>query len=472
MENQKGSNSLEHFFEIEGFKEKANFLSDLLHQYSVEYAISHTGSIKGNVNEKNRSGQSYLYKKLGMESEVLEIKMRDKIHISYLQMATDTALKRYPYLTVKLVEKDGDFYLVENPIPVIVKEMSTLRSLGSSRVNYHLIDITCKKTTMFISFHHALCDGEGIKPFVETQLYYYCLYRYNMRKKRQKPVSKIRLANDPLLEGETNDPFLIRYETSGKEYPKISRDGFALDENVKTDDSQDYRYEIRINHAAFLSFAKKNNATPAIAVGLIMNQAIRNLYPNFDKPVICNIALSMRAALGCENTFKNCVRSMAFHYTKALSERPLKEQATEYRRILNEQREPDYVKTEANEQIGLFEKLDQLDSYEKKQKIMSFFEEMLLNTYIISYLGQFNLGYNEKYIHSINLYNSGVTGLGINVIAAGQYFLLGFKQSFPSDRYVCEFAAVLKGYGLDCEVSDCIPFTTPTDSLIKRKTSC
>jgi hypothetical protein len=180
------------------------------------------------------------------------------------------------------------------------------------------------------------------------------------------------------------------------------------------------------------------------------------------------MASSIRRALACENTFKNCVKSISFPYSKKFSELPLSEQVTEYRSLLDAQRSEDYVKKEVNGMIGLFQKLDTLPSYDEKKQIMSFFEDTLLNTYVTSYVGQFNLGYNEEHVESIHLYNSGTTGLGINMCATGKYFVLDFKQSFPSDRYVTEFAAVLRSYQLDCDVSECIKFKTPADSLMKR----
>jgi hypothetical protein len=442
-------------------------LFDLLREQTVNYAIENSGSVKGQTNEKNRAGQSYLYKRFGMESEVFEIKMNGRVHIAALQQAVNTALQRYPYLTVKFAEKDGDFYFIENLIPLTVKETSVLRPLGGLKTNYHLIDVTCKESSIFVSFHHALCDGEGIKPFIETLLYYYCRIRY--RNMEKDPVPGIRLSKDELLDGETKDPFLEFYEVTDSEFPKLSRDGFSLDENVKIDDDINYRYEMFINHDVFLGFAKAHNATPSIALGLIMNQAVKNLYPDFDKPITYNMASSIRRALSCENTFKNCVKSVSFPYSKEFSELPLTEQATEYRRLLNVQRSEEYVKKEVNGMIGLFQKLDGLSSYDEKKQIMSFFEDTLLNTYVSSYVGQFNLGYNEEHVESIHLYNSGTTGLGINMCATGKYFVLDFKQSFPSDRYVTEFANVLGSYGLGCRVSECIAFKTPTDSLMKRK---
>ncbi len=99
---------------------------------------------------------------------------------------------------------------------------------------------------------------------------------------------------------------------------------------------------------------------------------------------------------------------------------------------------------------------------------MSFFESMTLDTYIVSYLGRFNLGKNVKFIDEIHLYNSGTSGLGINMISSGEKIIIDFKQSFSTDKYVKAFCNELSDLKLDYKLSECIPFITPCDSLIKR----
>ena len=378
----------------------SNWLHDLydtMKRSEKEMLIRRSGSTPEGKNEKIRSGQSYLYKRYGMKSEVMEVRFKDKITGSFLNQALLTAMKRYPYFNTKLVEKDGDFYIVQNEQSMIARRTKELARLGHISCGYHLIDITYYGYSIYISFHHALCDGRGVMPFIETLIYYYCDLKYG-----RKPVPEgVRLADDPLLPGETDDPFLQEYDFDGKK-------------------------------------------------------------------MFVNIAADMRDALGVPNTFKNCVKSMNLPYSREFSEKSLTEQATEYRELLKAQRDGDFCRKEANAMIGLSNKLDTLDSYEEKQKIMTFFEGMTLNTYIISYLGAFRLGENARYISEIHLYNSGTIGLGINMISCGENFVLDFKQNFQSDKYVRAFCEELEKLGIAYTVSDRIPFVTPGDSIIKR----
>ncbi|MGM9647881.1 MAG: hypothetical protein ACI3YH_07110 [Eubacteriales bacterium] len=428
--------------------------------------IASSGSVPGAKLERIRSGQSYLYQKNGMESEVMEIRLHQKVWGSVLNQALTEALKRYSYLNTKLVELDGDFYIVQNDIQLTAKKTKRLARLGHIACGYHLVDVTYYDKTIYVSWHHALCDGKGIKPFVETLLYYYCQTRYHSHASSEG----IRLAKSALLPGETVDPNLEKHPyDESKEPINLSRDAYALPENVIEEHDTDYRYEIRIPSARFMEVCKETRATPAILVSLLVSGGIANLYPDFDKPINANIAVDIRDALDAPNTFKNCVRSMPLPFDREFLTLSLSEQAAKQRVLLNAQRDRDLCRRTADASLVMFEKLDSLPDYASKQQMMDFFNGMLLNTYVISYLEQMVLNGNTRYVENICFYNSGAAGLGVTMLSVGDYFCLNFKQSFESDKYVIAFCNGLDKLSIGYTVSDVIPFTTPKDSLIKRK---
>ena len=81
-----------------------------------ETLIAGSGSTREGGREKIRAGQPYLYKKYGMESEVIELVLRDRVSGSFLNQALSQANRRYPYMNTKLIELDGDFYIVQNDV--------------------------------------------------------------------------------------------------------------------------------------------------------------------------------------------------------------------------------------------------------------------------------------------------------------------------------------------------------------------
>ncbi|MBQ8831023.1 MAG: hypothetical protein IJ017_05450 [Oscillospiraceae bacterium] len=428
--------------------------------------IRSSGSTPGAKLEKIRSGQSYLYQKNGMESEVFEITFHKKISGSMLNQALTETVKRYPYLNTKLVELDGDFYIIQNEMHLTAKRTQTLARLGHISCGYHLVDVTYFGKSVYISWHHALCDGKGIKPFVETLIYYYCKLRY-----RSKADSNgIRLANSPLLPDETTEPNLGSYTfDESKEPVNVSRDAYQIPENIIEEHETDYRYDIQIPAAAFMKVCKETGATPVILTSLLVSRGIAKLYPDFDKSINANIAVDIRDALDLPNTFKNCVRSMPLPFEREFLNMTLTQQAEKQRALLTAQRDRDSLRRAANASLGLFDKLDSQPDYKAKQGMMDFFNGMLLNTYIISYLGQMNVGDNARYIDTVGFYNSGAAGLGVNILSCGDKFCFNFKQSFESDKYVKAFLAELDELGVEYKSGGAIPFLTPNDAIIKRK---
>ncbi len=427
--------------------------------------ISSSGSTPGGKYERIRSGQSYLYQTSGMESEVVEVRFHKKVSGSSLNQALLKAMERYPYLNTKFIELDGNFYIVQNEQGLTTRCTKKLSHLGHISCGYHLIDVTYYDKTIYISFHHALCDGKGIKPFIETLIYYYCQLQYKSKAK----ADGIRLAGSPLLDGETTEPNNTGYSFDESKPPvNISRDAYAIPENVVEEHDTDYRYEVGISSASFMKVCKANGATPVVLTSLLTSAGIAGLFPDFDKPINANIAVDIRDALDLPNTFKNCVRSMPLSYSRDFLTMPLSEQAKEQRALLNAQRDRDNCRRAANASLAMFDKFDSLDGYAAKQGMMDFFNGMLLNTYVISYLGQMVLNENAQYIDTIGFYNSGAAGMGITMIACGERFCLNFKQSFESDKYVKAFCRQLDKLGIEYTASDVIPFVTPKDSIIKR----
>lgn len=446
----------------------ANIFGEILSTFernNKEMMISSSGSTPDGKKEKIRSGQSFLYQTNGMESEVVEIRFYEKVSGSFLNLALLKALERYPYLNTKLVELDGDFYIVQNEQSLTTRCTKKLPRLGHISCGYHLIDVTYYDKTIYISFHHALCDGKGIKPFIETLIYYYCELKY----KSKARSDGIRLADSPLLDGETAEPNNTGYSFDESKPPvEVSKDAYALPENVIEEHDTDYRYEVMITSNSYMKVCKRSGATPVVLTSLLASAGIAELFPNFDKPINANIAVDIRDALDLPNTFKNCVRSMPLPFSREFLTMSLNEQAKEQRALLNAQRDRDNCRRAANASLAMFDKLDALDGYETKQGMMNFFNGMLINTYVISYMGQMVLNENAQYIDTVGIYNSGAAGLGITMLATNDKFCLNFKQSFPSDKYVKAFCRQLDKHGIEYTASEVIPFVTPKDSIIKR----
>lgn len=405
-----------------------------------------------------RSGQSFLYRTDGYDSTVIEIRMKDKVTGSYLQVALTNTAKRFPYLTDKLVEKGGSYFLHRDDNSMVAVKTNKFRTLGSMSTGYHLLDVTYTGNLIRVAFHHGLCDGRGVQPFVETLLYDYCCQKYH----KKFSAEGIRLAGEPIPPEETMEPFSTEYyEVDETAIQPIEKDGFALPESTGNPENC-YHTEFVLDESSFVDAGKTVHATPAIFVAMLLSECVLELNPGAEKPIICNMAMDLRAAVGMEQTHRNCVGSAYLPFTAKDRQHGREELAEKYRELLAIQRNPNTVKAGLNKQIGMFNKLEEISTLEEKRKMMSFFNGMVNNTYVISYMGRLRLNDYADHIESAHFYSDTICGLTVNMISAGGKLSLEVLQGFPGERYAKAIEKALVPYGL-VSVTDITVITTGKD---------
>ena len=391
-----------------------------------------------------RSGQSFLYRTNGYDSTVVEIRMRDKVTGSYLQVALTNTARRFPYLTQKLVEKGGAYYLHRDDNSMVAVKTDKFRTLGSMATGYHLLDVTYIGNCIRVAFHHGLCDGRGVMPFIETLLYDYCCQKYH----KKFSSEGIRLPGEPIPEKETVEPFTREfYEVDETAVQQVEHDGFALPESTSMPEGC-YHSEILLDENTFVQAARAIGATPTLLAAMLLSSCILELNPQAEKPVVCNLAMDLRSAIGKELTHRNCVGTAYLPYTAQDKTAAPEELARRYRELLAAQREPNAVKAALNKQIGLFNKLDELPSLEEKRKLMSFFNGMVNNTYVISYMGRLRLNDYAQYVESAHFFSDTICGLTVNMVAAAGKLSFEVLQGFPNAGYAQAFRQALAPYGL------------------------
>ena len=394
-----------------------------------------------------RSGQSFLYRTEGYDSTVLEIRMKDKVRGSYLQASLTDTVKRFPYLTGKLVEKGGSYYIAKNDVSMVAVKTDRFRALGSMSTGYHLLDVTYTGNRIRIAFHHGLCDGRGILPFAETLVYGYCIRKYH----KAFSSEGIRLPGEAVPEEESEEPFGREFYKAAPESEKQTEtDGFALPESTSSPEAC-YHTEFLLEDEEFVSAAKSIGATPAIFLVELLSECLLDMNPKADKPIVCNLAMDLRSAIGKEQTCRNCVGTAYLPFTTASCQMEKRALAKQYRELLDQQRDPETIKAGLNLQIGLFNKLDEKKTLEEKRSMMSFFNGMVNHTYVISYMGRLRLNDYAQYVESAHFYSDTICGMTVNMIAAGGKISLEVLQGFPEKRYVELFEEALAPYGLISE---------------------
>lgn len=414
---------------------------------------------------KIRAGETFLYRKGGTESQVFEIRMKSNIRHSHLLRAAKLAYKRYPYFKSHFKIDNGNVYLCENlfsPPPARAKK---LRPLGGSTTNRNLVDITYFKKVLYISFHHAMCDGRGIMKFIKTLMYYYLNLVYPRNNVR---IPGVMLYGEGMLKGETADPVTdgtLDFDKS-KVY-QVDRTAFALPEVLSGTESggESWRYELIFDVHEVMRECKANNCTPVILMSILMQRGVKAVNPDVAEPILCSMSCDWRESIGLPNTFRNCVSSIYLPFGTPEEQMTTSELGTHYRHLIANQKEINSARSSASIMRMMSDMLDSLGSYQKKEEVVSGFISKPINSFICSYTGKADMGDAERYIESMHAYSSGTKGVSLQMMSVGDTFSVDFLQNFSSKRYVDAFLAEAAQLGLVAECSEVIQYTTPKDRI-------
>lgn len=414
---------------------------------------------------KISSGVSFLYRKGGVESQIFEVRLKKRVNGGALHLAALKTYKRYPYFNSKLMEKDGDYYLVSNPVFPAPQYRRHPDRLGGFESTDHIMEVTYHSNSIVVAFHHGMCDGRGVMPFIRTLLYYYFCYRYPGQ---NFAVEGVHLAGEQLLDGEMDDPIdKGDFDYDPSKVFKVPRDAYSIPEvmeSIERGESKYYKSEISIDSKELLDLARMYNFTPSLLVSAIMQKAVMFVHPDADKPVLCNLVCDWRESLGVKNTFRNCVSSIFLPYGKSEEEMTLQELGTHYRELVRKQKETDSARANASVMKGMADKVNSMKSLDERYRFFASFDKMVLNTFILSYTGRLDMGECERFVDSMHVYSSGTNGVSLEMIDAGGKFNIDFMQNFSSDVYLNAFCKIAHETGLStCSASAIAEFTTPKD---------
>lgn len=413
------------------------------------------------------SGETFLYREEGIESQIFEIRLKEKVIDSHVATACRRAFKRYPYLNSRLrLHDDGHYYLDKNLTMPIPQRRKKLRPLGSVATQWSIVDITFYGHSIYVAFHHGMCDGMGIMPFIKTLIYYYFVDRYP---KKEFSVPDLRREKDPFLPGETADPAVegnFSFDRD-KVFAIDGRTAFRLPE-VEGEGTDYCRWEISFDEEAFVNKGKENGCSPVVFASVMMQKAILSVNPDADKPIMSNVVCDWRKALEVPNTFRNCVSCVYLPFSKEDLGTPVNEIGSRDKELLSKQRELDSARANASVIKWVSDKLESLPNQEAREGMMKMMSGHVVDSFTMSYLGKANLGDLEDYLDSIHIYTSGDKGLTIEMMAVDGKMILDLKQSFGKEDYVNALIGEFKKLGLEpLALSPRIDFEVPKDTTRK-----
>ena len=112
------------------------------------------------------SGSPYVYLPVDIPAYTVEVTHRDPIDGELLQRALDRTIQRMPYLSDTLTIEHGAVYYAKNPLPMEAAHTASIRHVGGSETNYHMLDLIWDGHTTCFSMFHGFCDGQGVNAFL------------------------------------------------------------------------------------------------------------------------------------------------------------------------------------------------------------------------------------------------------------------------------------------------------------------
>ncbi|MCD8372010.1 MAG: hypothetical protein LUD27_01770 [Clostridia bacterium] len=220
-----------------------------------------------------------------------------------------------------------------------------------------------------------------------------------------------------------------------------------------------------------LALCKKYNSTPAVMIALLSSRAIKSVYSDAIKPIVCCVSVDRRKALNRKNTFRNCIGGAMLSYNGDTEKLSLENQSDVLKKQLELQKDENYIKSRVNSYIEKFKNSDNKTEYVVRREYSSFFANKNFSTFLLSYPGKIDFGECNKSVAAVSLYTSGIKGLSINMIAAADKFFIDIVSDFETQDIVMALIREFAVNGLACSAGDLTPFDEDYGKLsrLRRK---
>ena len=410
------------------------------------------------------SGSPYVYLPVDIPAYTVEVTHRDPIDGELLQRALDRTIQRMPYLSDTLTIEHGAVYYAKNPLPMEAAHTASIRHVGGSETNYHMLDLIWDGHTTCFSMYHGFCDGQGLNAFLESVLYHY----YCMKDGVEYDPNGIRADSTRMTEGETLEPFSKQYEVSPdftlpqrQEQPAA----YHLPEIVQNGSQEVLEYGFRLPSGEFMKFVKENGTSPSVMLSMLVGEAILRVHPDADASVLSNIPVSIRRQLGCEETFKNCSsRAILPVSGTAMDALPFDQRAAQLRAMLKQQMIADKFRATYN-MIGRMyrTRMEQATDYREEVQKPAGFMTISHDTFYLDYIGSLHkTGYADQ-ITDVRFLCKPAAGktLHLNVIEHNGEFRITCLAMSDVSGIAGALDQVMKEHGLPVKSVPVQSFTLP-----------
>ena len=392
----------------------------------------------------------------------IEFDLFENVDGAALRQAVNTAIKRYPYFSVQLEERDGELVLIPNEREIVVRESAQPVILGSREFNYHLVALTWQGRE--ISFHasHVITDGAGCYPFFRSILYYY----FCAHTGKTLDPHGFRLSEEPFYPDELGNPFPEEAMAAAEPlYVPKERGFFRLKDGGYVNDRARTVYRVDLSEKELLKFGRDNDGSPCAVVSSLMTLAIWDVHPELREDIVSAVSFNLRPGLGNGHSYRLLCSSLGIRYPVSLRDDDIIKLNTCTRGAITLLSQPENVLAYAQTLRQQMEALLRVPGVDEKTALLAprALKDATDNTFSVSYVGPAELGEIEPYIDSIYNYTDGSTyeTLFLEIANLNDEFDIAFLQGFSSDVYFRAFLRQLELHDLSYTVNGCVPPRTP-----------
>jgi len=379
------------------------------------------------------------------------VRLKEEIDGEALRKAFDTTMKRYPYLRLKWQKAFMNDSLEYNDAPLVVLNTSEALTLGGAQANGHLLALSYKRRSIYINNSHGLVDGRGRTPFLRTLLYYYYFYKDGSTLQ----MEGVNLADSPIDPAEYEDPYLRKLpDVAPLPAHKRKTDAMNLDKMGLVTESEKVVHCLHIDEKTMMKWCKANDATPNVAIALLMSRAIKKVHPDSKKDIVSAIACDLRSVMNAPKTHWSVSSLISLPYDDRISKLDIKDQCTVFRGSLLLESDPGILAGKAALIQKLFGLLYKLPTFIKRALCILFWKKTIReNTFCVSYSGKVSYGEADSHIRGIYAETDTPAPFVLEVTVANGLFMLDIAQNWKEDVYVKAFVEELEANGIPSEIA-------------------
>ena len=397
-----------------------------------------------------------------------EVELQEEIDSEILQKAVDTAFRRYPYFSIRLLLRNGEFVLIPNLMPHKVVVGDTPVILGSEEVNYHLVVVSCSGNRIFFHVSHCITDGIGRAPLTKTVLYYYLTEKYRI----DLDPEGIYLADGHVYSDEFGEPLALREIMKAQPtYYQPIGDACKISDHYTIQNHARRKFRFCVEENDFMRLCKSYHSTPNILTSILLSQVLWEAFPAIEKDLVVNLCLNMRPALHNEHSHLMLLANIPLHFPSDRKQESLEDLSGMIRQQIDSQRQEENVRYLCRKNIEEFERIQKIRNVETRQKVVSACvhgrEGFLSPTYTVSYVGRNNLKSLSPYVRAMYTEVDSIPddGAMLEITTADGKFFFSYLQDFSDDGFVRAFMERIEANGVSVHFMEEGPLLTPRIQL-------